>query len=120
VLGKITTRFSGQDLIVQMAIYPGEVQAVIAGNNGEARLVAATYTGALTVGSLASFEGPRNGVDFSQLAPGVIQQVARLAFAGFDIAAMCVAITAPTTGIQRAWSNRRICSATSGTTSLKK
>jgi hypothetical protein len=78
VLGKITARFSGHDLIVQMAIYPGEVQAVIAGNNGEARLVAATYTGALTVGSLASFEGPRNGVDFSQLAPGVIQQPTRL------------------------------------------
>jgi hypothetical protein len=54
VLGKITARFSGQDLIVQMAIYPGEVEAVIAGNNSEARLVAA-YTGALTVGSLASF-----------------------------------------------------------------
>jgi hypothetical protein len=78
VLGKITARFGRQDLIVQMAIYPGEVEAVIAGNNGEARPVAATYTGALTVGSLASFEGPRNGIDFSQLAPGAIQRLTEL------------------------------------------
>jgi hypothetical protein len=78
VLSKITARFGRQDLIVQMAIYPGEVEAVIAGSNGEARPVAATYTGALTVGSLAGFEGPRNGIDFSQLAPGVIQRLTEL------------------------------------------
>jgi len=75
VLSKLTARFGSQDLIVQMAIYPGEVEAVIAGNNGEARAVTATYTGALTVGSLAAFEGPRDGIDFSQLVPGVIQRL---------------------------------------------
>jgi hypothetical protein len=78
VLRKLTARFGSQDLIVQMAIYPGEVEAVIAGNNGEARAVTATYTGALTAGSLAAFEGSRNGIDFSQLVPGVIQRLTEL------------------------------------------
>jgi hypothetical protein len=78
VLSKLTARFGRQDLIVQMAIYPGEVEAVIAGSNGEARAVTATYTGALTVGSLAAFQGPRNGIDFSQLVPRVIQQLTEL------------------------------------------
>jgi hypothetical protein len=64
VLSELTARFGRQDLIVQMAIYPGEAEAVIAGNNGEARAITATYTGALTAGSLAAFEGPRNGIDF--------------------------------------------------------
>ena len=75
---KLTARVGRQDLIVQLAIYPGEVEAVIAGNNGEARAVTATYAGALTVGSLAAFEGPRNGIDFSQLVPGVIQRLTEL------------------------------------------
>ena len=78
VLSKLTARFGRQDLIVQMAIYPGEVEAVIAGNNGEARAVTATYTGAQAVGSLAAFQGPRNGIDFSQLVPRVIQQLTEL------------------------------------------
>ena len=78
VLGKLTPRFGTQDLIVQMAIYPGEVEAVIAGSNGEARAVTATYTGALTVGPLTAFEGPRNGIDFSQLVPGAIQRLTEL------------------------------------------
>ena len=78
VLSKLTARFGRQDLIVQMAIYPGEVEAVIAGSNGEARAVTATYTGAQAVGSLAAFQGPRNGIDFSQLVPRVIQQLTEL------------------------------------------
>jgi hypothetical protein len=78
VVSKLTARFGSQDLIVQMAIYPGEVEAVIAGSNGEARAVTATYTGALTAGSLAAFQGPRNGIDFSQLVPAVIQRLTEL------------------------------------------
>lgn len=78
VLSKLTARFDRQDLIVQMAIYPGEVEAVIAGSNGEARAVTATYAGAVTVGSLSAFDGPRNGIDFSQLVPGVIQRLTEL------------------------------------------
>lgn len=78
VLSKVTARLGSKDLIVQMAIYPGEVEAVIAGNNSEARAVTATYTGTLTVGSPAAFDGPRNGIDFSQLVPGVIQRLTEL------------------------------------------
>ena len=78
VVKKLIARFGSQDLVVQMAIYPGELEAVIAGNDGEAREVTVTYTGALTVGSLVSFEGSRNGIDFSQLVPGVIQRLTEL------------------------------------------
>lgn len=78
VLSKLTARFGSQDLIVQMAIYPGEVEAVIAGNKGEARTITATYTGALTAGPPAAFKGPRNGIDFYQLVPGVIQRLTEL------------------------------------------
>jgi hypothetical protein len=75
VLSKLTARFGTGDLIVQLAIYPGEVEAVIAGNNGEARAVTVTDTGALTAGPLTAFDGDRNGIDFSQLVPSVIQRL---------------------------------------------
>ena len=78
VVSKLVARFGRGDLIVQMAIYPGELEAVIAGNDGEAREVSATSTGALTVGSLTSFNGSRNGIDFSQLVPAVIQRLTGL------------------------------------------
>jgi hypothetical protein len=78
VLRKLTARFGSQDLIVQMELYPGEVEAVIARDIGEARAITATYTGALTAGSLAGFEDPRNGIDFSQLVPGAIQRLTEL------------------------------------------
>ena len=74
---KLIARFGSKDLIVQLALYPGELEAVIAGN-GEAREVSATYSGVLTVGPLASFDGSRNGIDFSQLVPSVIQQLTKL------------------------------------------
>lgn len=78
VVSKLKGRFGSQDVIVQLAIYPGEVEAVIAGNNGEARAVTAAYTGTLTVGSLAAFQGARNGIDFSQVVPSVIQRLTGL------------------------------------------
>jgi len=78
VIKSLIARFGREDLIVQLAIYPGELEAVIAGSDGEAREVNATYTGALTVGPLVSFDGPRNGIDFSQLVPAVIQQLTGL------------------------------------------
>ncbi len=77
VVRKLTAQFGRQDLIVAMAIYPGELEAVIAGN-GEARRVSVTYSGALSEGPLASFSGSRNGTDFSQLVPSVIQQLTGL------------------------------------------
>jgi len=78
VVKKLVARFGSQDLIVQMAIYPGELEAVIAGNGGQARAVSATYSGGLTVGPAVSFDGSRNGIDFSQLVPAVIQQLTEL------------------------------------------
>jgi hypothetical protein len=66
VVKKLLARFGRQDLILQMAIYPGELEAVI-GGDGEARTVSATYSGTITVGSLASFDGSRNGIDFATL-----------------------------------------------------
>jgi hypothetical protein len=78
VVKKLLAQFGSQDLIVQLAIYPGELEAVIAGNGGQARAVSATYSGALTVGPLVSFDGSRNGIDFSQLVPAVIQQLTGL------------------------------------------
>lgn len=78
VLSKLTARIGRRGLIVQMAIYPGEIEAVIAGGNGEARAITATYTGALAAGTPAAFEGPRNGIDFSQLVPGAIQRLTEL------------------------------------------
>jgi len=77
VVKELLARFGSQDVIVQMAIYPGEVEAVIAGN-GTARPVSVTYSGPLTVGPEASFNGSRSGIDFSQLQPDVIQQLTEL------------------------------------------
>jgi hypothetical protein len=78
VIRKLIARFGRQDLIVQLAIYPGELEAVIAGNDGQARAASVTYAGALAVGSLVPFSGSRDGIDFSQLVPGVVQQLTEL------------------------------------------
>jgi hypothetical protein len=63
---------------VRMAIYPGELEAVIADSGGEARTVSATYTGTLAVGPLVPFTGARDGISFSQLIPAVIQRLTGL------------------------------------------
>jgi len=76
VIRQLTGRF-GRDLIVQMALYPGELVAVIAAN-GQARAVSATYAGTVKVGPSVSFNGPRSGIDFAQLVPGVIQHLTKL------------------------------------------
>jgi hypothetical protein len=74
VVRRLTARFGGGDLIIQMALYPGELKAVI-GADGSARAVSVTYSGKLTVGPPVSFYGSRSGIDFSQLVPGVIQDL---------------------------------------------
>jgi hypothetical protein len=60
-----------------MALYSGELEAVI-GANGEARLVRVTYSGAVQVGPQTSFTGSRVGIAFSQLVPRVIQRLTKL------------------------------------------
>ncbi len=79
-LGTVTQRFGEGQLIIQAALYPGELQLVI-GANGEARLVTVDSGGTLTSGETTEFDGSRNGIAFSQFEPKVIQhlveQVAR-------------------------------------------
>jgi hypothetical protein len=78
VIKKLTSRFGTSDLFVQLALYPGELVAVIAGNGGVAWPVSVTDTGAMTVGPQADFDGTRSGIDFSQFVPGVIEQLTEL------------------------------------------
>ena len=74
VLKRLAARFGSHDLIVQLALYPGELEAVIA-TNGTAWAVTATHAGTLNAGKPTSFSGSRSGIVFSQLVPGVIQRL---------------------------------------------
>jgi hypothetical protein len=78
VIKKLTSRFGTGDLFIQLALYPGELVAVIAGKGGVAWPVTVTDTGAMTVGPRADFDGTRSGIDFSQFIPGVIEQLTDL------------------------------------------
>jgi hypothetical protein len=62
-------------LFIQLAIYPGELEAVLASPGGQARLV--RFTGRLIAGPLVSFSGSRNGIDFAQFSPAVIARLNR-------------------------------------------
>ena len=75
VLKQLAARFGRHDLIVQLALYPGELEAVIAAN-GTAWAVTSTHAGTLNVGNPATFSGPRSGIVFAQLVPNVIQHLA--------------------------------------------
>jgi hypothetical protein len=75
VIRRLHARFA-HGLIIQLAIYPGELEAVI-GGSGQAQAVSVTYSGVLTTGPAVSFAGSRSGIDFSQLSAGVIQRLAR-------------------------------------------
>jgi hypothetical protein len=77
VVKQLTRRFGSQNLILQLAIHPGELEAVI-GSNGKAWPVSVTHSGALRVGPAASFDGSRSGIGFAQLDPGVIQRLTKL------------------------------------------
>lgn len=77
VLTALNRRFHGQS-IVQLALYPGELEAVIADSNGEARLVSAGDGGTLRVGPPSSFNGARNSIYAAQLNPAVPERLARL------------------------------------------
>lgn len=76
MVSKLTKRFGSGDVIVQLALYAGELVAVIADNNNDAFPVTITYSGTLTVGPIGSFSGSRNGIGFSQLQPAVIAHLA--------------------------------------------
>jgi hypothetical protein len=72
VLARLATRVGHHGLFVQLAIYPGGLEAVLVGHGGQAQAVSVSYTGAVTVGPPVSFAGSRNGITFGQLVPAVI------------------------------------------------
>jgi len=76
VLRRLTARFGRHDLIVQLALYPGELEAVVAAN-GTAWAVTGAPAGVLNVGKPDSFTGARSGIEFAQLVPSVIQRLTR-------------------------------------------
>jgi hypothetical protein len=85
VVKKLTTRFGASDLIIQLALYPGELVAVIADSNNQAYLVTATHSGTLTVGPATDFDGSRYGIDFSQLSAAVIEQLTKAIASGSGV-----------------------------------
>jgi hypothetical protein len=74
---QLTARFGQHDLIISMAIYPGEIEAVIAADGGRAWAVSDTYAGVMTVGPRVPFYGSRNGIGFSQLVPAAIAKLSK-------------------------------------------
>lgn len=77
VVVALDSRFHDQS-IVQLAIYPGELQAVIVNGDNEARLVTSGLNGKLTVGPALSFNGSRNAIYPEQLNPAVPERLANL------------------------------------------
>lgn len=73
---RLEARVGRRELIIQLAIYPGELIGVVA-RTGQARAVSVSYSGALTVGPPTTFDGSRTGIGFPQLVPGVIQRLDR-------------------------------------------
>jgi hypothetical protein len=77
VVSALAARFGTNQLILALALYPGELEAVV-GANGQARPVTAHSSGALTVGPPTNFDGERSGITISPLDPAVPQRLARL------------------------------------------
>jgi len=77
VVAELDRRFGGQS-IVQLALYPGELQAVIVDSDSEARLITAATGARLTVGPPSSVNGSRNAIYPSQLDPAVPERLASL------------------------------------------
>jgi hypothetical protein len=77
VLQKLIDRFGASGSVVLLSLYPGELEAVIADDSGNARRVTAGTSGSLTVSDPTPFEGPRDAVNLSQLTADVPPQLAR-------------------------------------------
>jgi hypothetical protein len=76
VLHSLETRFGSDASVVQLSLYPEQIDLVIA-DNGSARLVTADVGGILDVSSPGTFEGPRQSVDLSQIVTAVPGRLAR-------------------------------------------
>jgi hypothetical protein len=77
IVRALARRFRSSQLILRLAIYPGELEAVV-GASGRAQRVTVTYAATLTVGPSGSFSGERSGIDISQLNPAVPEELALL------------------------------------------
>ena len=75
VLKKLTDAFGASASVVQLAIYPGELEMVVTDNNDNARLVVASVGGRFNVGQPSSFSGSRQAVNLSQITPRAIAQI---------------------------------------------
>src|SRR5262249_60470537 len=62
VLRRLTAAIGRHDLFIQLAISPGELEAVVAGSGGEAHLVTASYPGQLKAGPAGPVTGPRGAI----------------------------------------------------------
>jgi hypothetical protein len=90
VIKKLIARFGASDLIIQLALYPGELVAVIADSNNDAYLVTAPYSGGMTVGPPASFDGSRYGIEFSQFSAAVIEHLTKEIATGGGVPASAI------------------------------
>jgi hypothetical protein len=77
IVQALNSRFRNQS-IVQLAIYPGELQAVIINNQNEARLVTTGSSGALKIGPELAVNGSRTAIYPNQITPAVLQELSSL------------------------------------------
>ena len=75
VLRKLTTGFGANASVVQLAIYPGELEMVVTDHNDNARLVTASAGGIVTVGQPSPFSGSRQAVNLSQITARAIAEI---------------------------------------------
>jgi hypothetical protein len=76
-LSALAAHFAGGQLILELALYPDELEAVV-GANGSAQRVTVDTAARLTVNDAGSFDGTRTGIGITQLDPTVPQQLAGL------------------------------------------
>jgi hypothetical protein len=82
MLRALTRRYGGDVAVVQAAIYPGELDLVVAKPSG-ALVVRADIAGRVDAGSNHPFAGTRDAVDLAQIKPSVPQSlVTRIAHHG--------------------------------------
>ena len=75
-IAALESHASAGQLILKMAIYPGEVQAIV-GANGHARLVTVPVSGNVSVGPVGTFENNASGITVSELEAKVPEQLAQ-------------------------------------------
>jgi hypothetical protein len=75
VLGALTARYGSTASVVQLALYPGQLELVIA-DNDSARLVTADALGGVTRSPQSDFSGSRQAVSLSQISGQVPAELA--------------------------------------------